>query len=121
MTDFIITLTNCSFWGYHGVLDFEQENGQPFIVDATLTVTGTTGLLSDQVEETVDYSKVYGHVETIVTQRRFDLIERLAHEIATSVCSAFEAVARAEITVKKPQAPIDGDFDHVAVTVVHER
>ena len=31
-----ITLTGIAAKGYHGVLDFEKRDGQPFVVDATL-------------------------------------------------------------------------------------
>ena len=30
-----ITLTGITAKGYHGVLDFEKRDGQPFVVDAT--------------------------------------------------------------------------------------
>lgn len=32
-----ITLTGITAKGYHGVLDFEKRDGQPFVVDATCT------------------------------------------------------------------------------------
>ena len=119
--DFGISLKNCRFYGYHGVLDAEKEQGQPFVVDAELTVAGTTGIETDKVEDTLDYSKVFERIEAIVTGQRYDLIEHLAYQIAKYLCEAFPSLVRAEITVKKPQAPIDGSFDHVAVTVVHEQ
>ena len=31
-----IQLTNMAFWGYHGCLEEEQRNGQPFYVDLKL-------------------------------------------------------------------------------------
>ena len=119
--DFTIALKNCTFHGFHGVLEEEKQQGQPFIVDAILHVANTQGILTDEVDETLDYSIVFQRIEAIVTLKRYNLIERLAKEIANQLCDEFSELSRVEITIKKPQAPIKGMFDHVAVTVVHEQ
>lgn len=49
-----------------------------------------------------------------------DLIETLAARIA-HLCLVDERVQWAEVTVHKPDAPIDATFDDVALTITRDR
>jgi dihydroneopterin aldolase len=112
-----IVLTNCSFYGYHGVLEAEKEMGQRFYVDVEFVVEKPGNIESDHINTTVHYGEVFEVVETTVTKQRYDLIETLAHFIGKNICNGFPKVKSAIVTVRKPSAPIVGVFDHVAVTV----
>jgi dihydroneopterin aldolase len=56
----------------------------------------------------------------VVAGEPVELIETLAARLA-EVCLADEKVARAEVTVHKPAAPITVPFADVAVTIVRCR
>lgn len=112
-----IFLKNCSFFAYHGVLQAEKETGQRFFVDVKLTIEKTETIGQDILANTVHYGEVFEVVETTVTQERYDLIETLAHFIGVNICTKFETVMKASITVRKPSAPVKGVFDFVEVTV----
>ena len=114
-----IFLKNCSFFARHGVLDEEEVLGQRFFVDAELTVQDHGALESDDIEGTVDYGKVFGVIEAVVTGERFFLIEALAKRIGSSICQRFPGVVHAAITVRKPSAPVAGILDYVEVRVDH--
>lgn len=114
---FTIHIKNCAFYAYHGVLDFEKEKGQNFFVDAMLTIARPLGFGDDKLEDTVNYALVFELIEHITTKERYDLIETLAYEISQRVCRDFSKVISASITVRKPDAPIDGVFDYVEVNV----
>lgn len=115
-----ITLQGMHFYGYHGCLPEEQKTGQPFHVDAILYTDLSKSGASDNLLDTIDYSQVYQIVQTIVEQRKYQLIERLASVIADEILQRFP-VENVRITVHKPQAPIGGPFDDVAVTVERSR
>lgn len=114
---FTIQIKNCAFYAYHGVLDFEKEKGQDFFIDALLTVERPLEFGNDDLIDTVNYALVFELIEYITTKERYDLIETLAHEISQRICKSFSKVISASITVRKPDAPIDGVFDYVEVNV----
>ena len=111
-----ITLQGMHFYGYHGCLPEERRTGQPFHVDAVLYLSLEKAGRSDDLADTVDYGGVYGVVRDIVERRQYKLIECLARVIADEVLARFP-LQKVKITVHKPQAPIGGPFDDVAVTV----
>lgn len=119
MAVFQITLKNCAFFARHGVYNEEEVLGQRFFVDAVLTVAATEALENDDISGTVDYGEAFRTIEKIVTGKRKYLIEALALEVARAICEEFKMVRRAEITVRKPNAPVQGILENIEVTVVH--
>ncbi|MGI9402606.1 MAG: dihydroneopterin aldolase [Rhizobiaceae bacterium] len=119
MTCYSITLKNCAFFARHGIYSEEEALGQRFFVDATLTVEGGSSLEKDDLNGTADYGAVFRLIEKIVLGKRRYLIEALALDVAKEICREFEMVSRAEITIRKPNAPVQGVLDYVSVTVTH--
>lgn len=115
---YVIRMKNCAFFARHGVLDEEETLGQRFYVDAELTVDPGHALEDDSIEATVDYGVAFKVIERIVTGQRRFLIEALALEVARALAARFPQIKRAEITIRKPNAPVPGVLDHVEVTVV---
>lgn len=115
---YVIRLHNCAFFARHGALEEEKSLGQRFFIDAELTVDADTALDSDNVEDTVHYGEVFKIIEKVVMEERFDLIEALANAIGRKLMGAFRQIAVVEITVRKPQVPIEGLLDAVSVTVI---
>ena len=114
---YLIRMKNCAFFARHGVLDEEETLGQRFYVDATLTVDPGHALEDDAIEGTVDYGIAFQVIERIVTGERRFLIEPLAQAVGKALTQRFPQIKRAEITVRKPNAPVPGVLDHVEVTV----
>ncbi len=111
-----IILKGMEFYGFHGVLPGEQEIGQRFLVDMELgTYLEHSGRLDD-LSESIDYTEVYGLVEKIVTEERFNLIEALAERIAQAVLGRY-SLEEVMVRVKKPHAPLGGIFDYVGVEI----
>ena len=114
---YTIRLNNCAFFARHGVHDEEERLGQRFYVDASLEVEAGGALETDSIDATVDYGQAFGIIEQIVTGRRRFLIEALALDAAKALCDRFPQVVRAEVTVRKPNAPVAGVIDDVEVTI----
>ncbi len=114
---YTIVLKNCAFFARHGVHAAEYQLGQRFYVDARLEVSPERPLDQDDVRGTVDYGVAFGVIEEIVTGRRRFLIEALALDVARALCGRFPQIVSAEITVRKPNAPVAGVLDHVETTV----
>ena len=119
MTD-AITLTGVRANGTHGVLDFEHERAQSFIVDATLHLDLSAAGRTDALEDTVDYGRVAKDIVDVVEGEHVDLIERLAQRIADRIL-ALPLIQSVDVTVHKPHAPITVPFDDVAVHITRTR
>ena len=116
-----IHLKNMKFYAYHGVMEEENIKGQVFVVDMTLFADFRKVGRSDNLEDTIDYSAVYQCVKEVVTTNRFKLIEKLAYVISEEVIRQFRMVQQIQVVVKKPQAPIAGEFDYMSVEVFARR
>jgi 7,8-dihydroneopterin aldolase/epimerase/oxygenase len=119
MTTYTITLRNCAFFARHGVYNEEEVLGQRFLVDAILTVDSKGPLEHDNIESTVDYGKAFKAIEKVIMGKRKYLIEALALEVAKTMCKRFKQIKRAEITIRKPNAPVRGVLDNIEVTIVY--
>ncbi len=115
-----IRMMNCAFFARHGVYDQEEFLGQRFYVDAVLEVDPGQALETDSIEGTVDYGVAFMEIEKIITGARRYLIEAIALEIGKALCVRFPQIKTADITVRKPNAPVPGVLDFVEVRVVHE-
>lgn len=115
-----ILLEGMAFFGHTGFFDFEKAEGQPFLVDLTLYFQKLTATNTDLLDDTVDYGAVFEKVRSIVEERNFDLIERLAGVIIEEILQEFPVDA-VEVTIRKPKAPIQGVFDSMAVRIYRER
>lgn len=115
-----ITLSGLRVFGYHGVYDDEKRDGQDFVVDLRLDLDTRPAAASDDVADTVHYGELAASVAAVVAGDPVDLLETLAQRIA-DVALADDRVARVEVTVHKPQAPIALQFDDVSVTIARSR
>lgn len=115
-----IRLTGVRAVGKHGVLDFEHERAQTFVVDATLFLDLAPAGHSDDLHDTVDYGAIAKGIVAIIEGDHVDLIEKLADRIASMILE-YPAVAQTQVTVHKPSAPIVVPFDDVSVTVERSR
>lgn len=116
-----ITLTGITAIGYHGVFDHEKRDGQPFIVDAVLSLDLTQAAATDDLAQTAHYGEVAELIAGLIRGDPFDLIEKLAVTIAESILEGFSLVDGVEVTVHKPKAPIQVPFGDVSINVYRSR
>ena len=110
----IIALKGLGALANHGVYDFERNRNQRFSADIVMWVE--TAGTADDITATVSYADIADEAMAVLTGTAVDLIETLAETIASRVMS-HEGVVGTEVTVHKPEAPIDHPFADVSVTV----
>jgi 7,8-dihydroneopterin aldolase/epimerase/oxygenase len=115
-----IVLRGIEAFGFHGVLPHEQALGQRFTVDAELELDLAPAGASDALTDTVDYGRLASDLAAVVTDERYDLIERVATRLA-EVCLERPRVTAVTVTVHKPHAPVPVPLADVAVTVRRTR
>lgn len=117
----IIKLHNAVFYAYHGALSDEQNLGGKFEIDVELHCDLTRAKESDSLSETVNYEKVYAMMKKIVTEKKYYLIETLAHSIGKGILDTFNQVQKTVVRVRKPGAPVHGVVDAIEVVVENQR
>ena len=116
-----ILLTGMTFYGYHGVRPEERELGQRFVVDLELELDLSAPAASDDLSDTVDYSRVYQVVREIVEGPSRNLLETLAEETARGVLGAFP-IDGVRVRVTKPHVSIRGAvLDGAGVEIYRRR
>jgi dihydroneopterin aldolase len=106
--------------GHHGVFDHERREGQVFVVDVELGLDTRTAASGDTLAATVDYGRLASQLHHAITEDPVDLIETLAQRLA-DICLQDAKVAWVEVTVHKPEAPIEVAFEDVSLTIRRSR
>lgn len=116
-----IYLNQLSFYGYHGLFKAETELGQRFLVDLVLYTSLEAAGQSDQMEDSIDYGAVYDKVKTVVEGQPKKLVEAVAAKIAEELLGTFEKLNALTVKVIKPDPPIPGHYESVAVEIYREK
>lgn len=112
-----ITLCGLEFFGFHGCFPSEKTHGQLFIIDVKMKISLTEAGKSDDLNDTIDYTKVVELVKDIVEGKSKNLIESLAESIAKKILQKFEKVKEVAVTVHKPHVPLGSVIRDVAVKI----
>ncbi|MGE5508100.1 MAG: dihydroneopterin aldolase [Chitinophagales bacterium] len=115
-----ISLRGMAFHGFTGVYPEERERGQRFEVDLDLFLDLAAAASRDDLAATIDYGAVFRRVGEVVEGGRFQLIEALAGAIARAVFAGFP-VDELTVRVRKPAAPLPGEFETVEVELHRRR
>ena len=121
-----ISLKGLRVFAYHGVFDFERQNGQDFYIDATVWIDGVRAAMNDDLAATLNYAELAKVLVENAKNEPVDLLETLAARLLDVVMNmgggdATGLVRKAKVTVHKPNAPIVYDFEDVSVTVKASR
>ncbi len=89
--------------GKHGVHDHEKESPQRFSVTVELGMSDSNATVSDDLSDTADWSRLRRSIIDIVESKSFNLIERLAMEIAAKMLED-KRILKATVTIDKIDA-----------------
>src|SRR5918997_5273149 len=115
-----VEIRGLSIYTHHGVSEAEREIGQRLEFDVTFDVPDCDAVLTDRVEDTVDYAEVCDIVALAATERSYRTLERLGQVIAERLMERFDCE---EVTVRaaKPEPPLSYRVEEAAVEVTLER
>jgi D-erythro-7,8-dihydroneopterin triphosphate epimerase len=86
-----------------GVNDWEHTQKQDVIINVTLYAELHKPCQTDNLNDSVDYKEIKKEIIAMVESSSFNLIERLAGEIA-KICLAHHSVEAVQVRVDKPGA-----------------
>ena len=115
-----VELRGLSIYTHHGVSEAEREVGQRLEFDVSFDVPDCDAVLTDRLEDTVDYAEVCDIVALAATERSYKTLERLCHVIGERLMERF-ACESVRVRSAKPVPPLPLAVSEVAVEVVHER
>ncbi len=116
-----ILMNQMTFYGYHGLFPEENKLGQRFIVDLELELDLKKAGETDDMNESVNYGHIYNETQKIVEGQAKQLVETVAEDIASTMLDTFQKVQAIKVKVIKPDPPIPGHYDSVAIEIYRER
>jgi 7,8-dihydroneopterin aldolase/epimerase/oxygenase len=115
-----VELRGLSIYTHHGVTEAERELGQRLEIDVTFDVPDCDAVLTDRVEDTIDYDEVADIVALAATERSYRTLERLNHVIAERLMDRYGCDS-VRVRSAKPEPPLPLAIEEVAVEVVRSR
>jgi dihydroneopterin aldolase len=111
-----VEIVGLSVYTHHGVGEAEREVGQRLIFDVEFELAECDALVTDRVEDTVDYADVCQQVYLAAQERSYRTLERLCSAVADRLIDRYGAES---VTVRaaKPEPPIALPVEEVAVEV----
>jgi 7,8-dihydroneopterin aldolase/epimerase/oxygenase len=115
-----VELRGLSIYTHHGVTDAEQEVGQRLEFDLSFDVPECDAVLTDRLDDTIDYAQACDIVALAATERSYRTLERLCQVVGGRLMERFGCES-VRVRAAKPEPPLPVAVDEVAVEVVHER
>ena len=114
-----VAIAGLSLYTRHGVSDAERELGQRLVFDIEFELTDCDAMVTDRVEDTVDYGEVCEQVALAAQERSYHTLERLCAAVADRLMDRFGAES-VRVKAAKPEPPIPLPVDEVSVEVWKE-
>lgn len=105
----------------HGVMPEEAVLAQRFVLNIDCRLDLHHAGLADDIAATVSYCDLIAVATQALTTRRYKLIEAAASAVAEELLDAFPRLVGVIVELKKPSAPIQAIFEHVAVVIERRR
>jgi dihydroneopterin aldolase len=115
-----VDLRGISIYTHHGVTDAEQEVGQRLEFDLSFDVPDCDAVLTDRIEDTIDYSEVCDIVALAATERSYRTLERLAQVVGQRLIERYGCES-VRVRASKPEPPLPLSIQEVGVEVTQER
>jgi dihydroneopterin aldolase len=115
-----IELRGLSIYTHHGVTEAEQEVGQRLEFDISFDVPDCDAVLTDRLEDTIDYAQVCDIVALAATERSYRTLERLAQVVGERLMAQYGSES-VRVRAAKPEPPLPLAIQEIAVEVTQER
>jgi 7,8-dihydroneopterin aldolase/epimerase/oxygenase len=115
-----VELRGLSIYTHHGVSEAEREIGQRLEFDIDFDVPDCDAVLTDRLEDTVDYAEVCDIVALAATERSYKTLERLCQVVGERLMERFRC-EHVRVRAAKPEPPLPLAVQEVAVEVTHQR
>ena len=87
-----------------GILPDERVKEQTLLLDIYLDVDFGDSKIKDDINETIDYTKIADMATQLGISKKYKLIESFCYDLNNLFLDTFEIIKQSKITVKKPNA-----------------
>jgi 7,8-dihydroneopterin aldolase/epimerase/oxygenase len=115
-----VEVTGLSLFTRHGVTPAERELGQRLLIDLSFDVTDCDAMVTDRVEDTVDYADACEQAALAAQEGSYSTLERLCAAIADRLVERYSVVESVRVKATKPEPPIALPVEAVSVEVWRE-
>ena len=111
-----IKLDTMKFYAYHGVLPQERTVGNHFTVTLTLFVPLCRAMITDDLDDTLNYAAVYEVVKREM-EIPSNLIEHVGGRIMRALKTAFPQITGIDLELSKLNPPIAGEITSASIVL----
>lgn len=115
-----VCLKNLRFKAYHGVLPQERVVGNDYVLDLRIGYPLEQAILSDGVEDTLNYAEVFSLVREEM-KKPSALLEHVAGRIADVLQQTFPKITSIDLKLTKVNPPMGADCDGAGVEICFKR
>ena len=111
-----VYIKNLQFHAYIGVGAQEQIVGNDYIVSLAIDYPFEAAMVSDDVEDTINYATVYQVVAEVMAQKA-QLLESVAYQIAQQVIERYPLTEALDVDVMKQNPPMGAECAGAGVQI----
>lgn len=111
-----VYIKNLRFHAYIGVGEQEQVVGNDYIVSLSIDYPYGAAMVSDDVEDTINYATVYQLVAEVMAQKA-RLLESVAYQIAQKVIERYPLTEGLDVDVMKQNPPMGAECAGAGVQI----
>jgi dihydroneopterin aldolase len=115
-----IALLDLEFYAYHGIYEEERKSGNRFSVDLKVEVHVNKDENFDDLNNTIDYEKLYAIVKKHMMISSL-LLEKIAQKILREILEAWPQAISVSVSISKFTPPVSGICKKAMVTLSEER
>lgn len=115
-----IVIDNLKVFCNHGVYAEERSEGQNFFVTAKVFLETYIAGVTDDLNNTVNYAGLCQVISDFMQDTQYNLIEAVAENLAAVILNFSEIVKGVDLTISKPEAPVDLPFENISVKVFRQ-
>lgn len=97
-----------------GVYDWEKEVPQDVFADIDLPLDISRSAVSDELEDTLDYTRLVEVVKGVASAQHYNLVETLVEKIAQALLQEFD-LEKVKVCVDKPMAIAEAESTVICI------
>ena len=111
-----IALEGMEFYAHHGITEEERKIGGEYEVHVFLGTFFENAMTQDNLELTIDYSKIHDIVKQVMSESS-QLLEHVAGKILNGIKAEFDVIYALKVEVIKKNPPLSGMVQKAKVVV----
>ncbi len=114
----LIEIEGMEFYAYHGHYKEERYVGNRFLLYISINTDTTKAENSDNIEDALNYQKVYAIIKDEMENKKSYLIENIGRRIINCLYGNFDSINNIRLKISKINPPtMGGQIRSVSVTI----